>query len=371
MIDGGKFERVGQSKEYINFDATIYINQKGTFSFDIPLGARYTEQLQKGIWIYTKINGFDYWGIIKERKERVEPNNEIVTVNGEDLKSILEMRITLPAETTDIIGTAGYDAIEGDTETCIKYFWEKNIVTPSQGWRRIPNTIILENQNRGNAEDKYMSRHELVSDVTKKMLEAEKMGCNIDVDLMNNKITFDVFKGADRTINQNDEPRIVFSLENKNLMNYEITDNDSNYKSVFYATKSGEEFADEALTAIYYRDEDIPEGWDCVEQHLNISVNTPVAGDEYNEMKRLAEIEMSDYEKINTLEAKATSKLQVNTDYFLGDFVTVKINNTILNTQIIGLHVSENENSTESELIFGNKVPNYTDKITKKIKNGG
>jgi hypothetical protein len=141
----------------------------------------------------------------------------------------------------------------------------------------------------------------------------------------------------------------------------------------FIQQKVGAEFENEALTMTYYRDENnIPVGIDREEVHLNISAESPEAGQEYAELKRLSLIEAKNYEKINNIEADITnSPNKFGSDYFLCDTVTVfnKKFNFQANIQVIGITKSHSSSEFSEVIQFGEGEPTILQKIKRDINN--
>lgn len=131
--------------------------------------------------------------------------------------------------------------------------------------------------------------------------------------------------GLDHTGIQSDRKRAVFDLERGSAQSQTYTRNTSDSRNLFYATLSGAEFADEALTATYLRDgEAEPVGIRRREKHLDLSADTPVAGEEYNELRRKALIEAEGFKPAESFSCEiAPGPLVYRTDYSLGDLVSV------------------------------------------------
>ncbi|MHC1694611.1 MAG: siphovirus ReqiPepy6 Gp37-like family protein [Eubacteriales bacterium] len=312
-------------------------------------------------------------GIIEDVIYSADASGEFMTIKGKDLKYFLSRRIALPQAASGTSVLAGYDAVNGPTETCIKHYWDVNIQTAVQLSRRVPGFTIAPDLGRGLPDDKYKARHEPLSDITVELAEGSKLIIKATADLTAGTYVFDVAEPTDKTAEQTVLPPVVFTLERQNVLNMEYHDITSSGSNLFYATRSGDQYADEALTLMYYReDEDEPEGIYRHEKHLNVSSDTPTAGQEYEEMRRqvLHEMESYIYNQAFTAAINHT-RMRYRVDYNLGDIVTVYNRRwgVMLDTQITGVTTTATENGTAYSVTFGESKPNFIQRIHRDINN--
>ncbi len=347
---------------------TEHINTAGNFRISMPLAAPHADKLCKN-----RIICFDdgFCGIIESISLSQNRPQSRIEAEGKCLKGLLERRVTVPPAQENIENTLGYDAVKGSSETCIKHYWNVNCVNPSVDVRKIPGFEIAKDQGRGVTEDKYLSRFETVSDVTQKIAQDTELAVIAAFDSSGGKYMFDVYAGENRTADQNENPRIIFEIERKSIISMSYSDSDENLKNVFYVTKSGAEFEDEALTMTYYRDDAEVSGFFRREVHLNLSADTPVAGEEYQELKRVAQIEMTNYESAESITAEVNQKYQYKRDYQIGDYVTIRNRewNITRNMQITAVQKSMSAGKTNYTLTFGTPPAKVLDKIKRDIKN--
>lgn len=355
--------------EYASEESYIkYANKLGSFEFLIPNLYLKEIEIEKN---YLVLINKEFWGIIKNINKTADSTGHFVNISGECLKGLLKKRLTLPpiSNTSEMVG---YDTSTGDTETIIKHFIENNITNPADSNRKIVGFTIAENKNRGIAQDKYMSRFENLLDVVEKLCSNAKIGFDIIPDLKNGTYIFDVFEGLNRTAGQSENAPITFSIENNTANAIQVTSSIENYKNVFYSTKSGSEYENEALTVTYFRNENIVSGIEREEVHLNISAEHPEAGQEYEELKRLTEIEMSEYEIVESFEADVTNSPNIfEKDYFLCDKVTIYNSEFKLkaDVEVLGIEKVFSSESFETNLIFNNPKPSILKQIKRDIKN--
>lgn len=340
-----EFKHVGQTKKATKIETTDKLFEGGTFTIEMQSGIRLAQLAAVGQLVC--INN-EFWGVIKDLQRYAGSSGLTTTVSGWQLKRLTEGRITIPPDEngSGLVGTQGYDVKKGATETVMKHFVNVNMGEGAATNRFVYGLTIASDLGRGVADDKYMTRHDnLGSVVLKELGEASGLGYDVKPDLKNNTYIYDVIKGADRSINQSDVPPVVFSLERRTVTSQTYVYNSSDAKNTFYATMSGAEYADEALTMLYYReDEDTPKGINRVEQHMTINSDTPTAGEEYNELKRLALIQAEGYRPAESFTSDVTdSRFKFGGDYFLGDTVTARNN---------GWGISKDPQVTEMKTVY-------------------
>lgn len=354
FIDG-EYRRIGTTEKGQNITYNIDLYNVSEFDFEIPINARYAADIQENDFI--NINT-EFWGRIEKIEQK--PTEGKIIVSGLDLKSLLTQRQIVPIDYTSTNGTAGYMTVTGSTEYCIKYLWENNAQNPPQTGRAYPNMAILPNQNRGTAEDKYMARFEVLDEATAKLCKDSKIGYIVWIDLENNWLCFEVYKGIDRTLGQNVNSRAVFEVDRHNIANLEYSKDLTNFKNAFYTTKDGADFEDEALTLLYYRNDIEATGFDRRETHISLSVDV-AEGSEYTEMKRLAEIEMKEYDIEEGFNCELSPRSGYNEKWNVGDFATVrhKDSGLLVDTQITGVTVTAGENEINYIAKFGEQKPKF------------
>lgn len=312
----------GRVTEAANVDVVERLWTPGTFTIEAPTGARHSEKLVEGrtVWIEQGL-----WGIIDDVSLKHDTGGAVRVVSGRQLKGLTMDRITIPPTSTTVTGAQGYDTATGPTETVMKHFVLANMLNSAQAARVVCGLEVAEDLGRGLPDDKYMSRHDSLSDVLAALGEAAGLGYDIIPDLARQKLVFDVVAGEDHTARQGLRPRVVFSIQRRSALSQEYALSTRDSRNVFYATLSGSEFVDETLTATYVRDgEEEPVGIRRREKHLSISADTPTPGEEYNELRRKALIEAESFRAAESFTCEiAPGPVAYRRDYRLGDLVSV------------------------------------------------
>ena len=365
----GEFVPRLNTYDAVNPRYKIHAYEPSEFSFDYSLDERGASEFQMKRFVLME----NFIGVIKNIKRYKNTGGSMMTVSGVDIKGLLFGRTVIPHTFSGIIGTMGYDVAVGWTDACIKHFWRNNIGVNAETARRYNFITIGENKNIGKSGDKYQTRFTKLSDVTAEFAKGADLVITTTPQIESGKIILDVAEPVYRTAGQDIVSPVILSPENLTVLHMEHTQESTGYRNAFYATRSGSQFADEALTMLYMRDgETEPSGLDRVEEHINVSVNTPIAGDEYNEMRRQAVHDMQNYGEVNTLNATVNfTRLKLNRDYHVGDFVTVQNNDFGIEAdiQITAVEVSENGNGRTETVTLGTDKKGYIRQILTEIKN--
>ncbi len=365
------FGRVGITQMAKNISMTTNLSAPGYFSFSMPMGAKYAEKIQVGqLVLIDRL----FWGLISSVVYNAAADGETLTVSGTDLKGLVAHRITMPYQASGQMGSHGYDAVQGTTEAVMKHYVDVNMVNPFQLSRRVVGLAIAPDQGRGVAQDKYASRHQPLDEVLGQLADAAGLGYDIVPNLEKNAYIFDVVQGVDRSGLQSDRPRVVFDISRGTAQSQSYQHSIQDARNVFYATMSGAEFEDEALTMLYTRDgEDEAQGLFRREQHLAISADTPVAGEEYNELRRYALIEAENYRPAESFQCSILDdRLQYFRDYFVGDMVTVQNRawGVVMQTRLTAMTMDYSGEGIVRTATFGKAPLNVFGRIKRQIKGG-
>lgn len=257
----------------------------------------------------------------------------------------------------------------------MKHFVTANMAAPVLEARAVCGLETAPDLGRGVADDKYMSRHEVLSDVLSALGEAAGLGYDIVPDLPCHRLVFDVVEGEDHTARQSDRVRVVFDVGRKTALGMQYARNTSDSRNLFYATMAGGEFADETLTVTYVREgEAEPVGIFRREKHLSLSADTPVAGEEYDELRRLALIEAENYKAAEsfTCEIAPQGRYVYGRDYQVGDLVTVRNQswNIVMHPRLTGMQTEYGGSGIKRTATFGTAPLNVISRLQRQIKGG-
>ena len=367
------FESIGITMSAQNITRISRLYEPGAFSFDIPFSALYADKLAGYVIVLIDRS---FWGIIDDLRFYATQGGLWISVRGRDLKGVTASRIIIPPGTSTETGMQGFDAQRGTTEKIMKHYIVANMIdTPLQPNRKVPGLLLAEDMGRGIAEDRYSARHQRLDNVLMELGQASGLGYDIVPDLASSQFIFDIIEGADRSGTQSDRPRVIFDLATKTVVSQEFTASLSESRNAFYATMSGAEFADETLTMMYIRDgEDEQQGIYRRELHMDISAETPIAGDEYNELRRYALIEAENHRPVQSFQCEILERSQVyGKDYFLGDTVTVqnKVFGVTMHRQLLEMTIEYGNDGIKKTATFGRPKLDIFGRLRKQINQGG
>ncbi len=310
--EGVPFRRVGTTYKCSRITWTSRYSEKGSFAVSVPAGEEIARSVRIGAFIEI---GRRFYGIIEEISRSSDVSGSIVTLAGSDLLGLLERKITVPPETTGGTAAMGYDAVRGSSETIIKHFVTGNAAAPFGIGRKLPGLTVAPDKRLGVPDDKYMTRHDNLLEVVSLIAKEAQIGLSLTPDFDAGGFVFDCYAGRDRLT--------PLSTERETALSMSSLDSTAGYKNAFYATMSGAEFEDEALTMVYFRNDE-PTGIDRREVHMSIGAEHPEAGKEYDELRRLAMVNARNYEAILNLTCEINhARVVLGRDYDLGDTLTV------------------------------------------------
>ena len=280
----------------------------GTFEMHFSSSNEYQTYFKKGNIITHNQNAGIILYALKSKSE--------IKVTGYDLKGLAESRIVVPpfiySESPETI--EGYDRVKGNAETVMKHYIDTQLVNPSDPDRKIQNLMIADNLGLG-VNMAWQAKFTKLSIELNKIGVYAEMGYDITFDIGAKKLVFDIDVGVDRTIHQFDVPPVVFCKDYKNITDYEYEIDARNSFNVAYIGGDGEEeqqyitkLGDLSQKGIYRQ-----EGF------------TTVNSDDVQEVEDGGMSFLKENQESETVEAETNSRYVYNDDWFLGDYVTVRV----------------------------------------------
>lgn len=241
------------------------------------------------------------------------------TVTGRSLECMLKRRVLWPPV-----------AVNGTVPSVIRHLLESTVINPSDSRRRIPNFVMQE------PTDSYISETEMsaqfagetVYDAIVAICEVYDLGFKIVVN--DGVFVFILYKGTDRSFNQDTNPYVIFSPDFDNLSGSSYSHATDTMTTFAYV--AGEESEDSSrLTA----EVDLgPTGLDRIELFVDAGdvLSTDEDGNEYTEEEYGAFLEERGLESLSENSATEFFEGSMDThgafiygqDFFLGDTVQIK-----------------------------------------------
>ena len=202
-------QKTGDICDCISLEYEKFFNGVGTFTAELPVSTRFRDKLEVNSLLM--LDSGDAL-IVKNIKTTLDK----ITLTGYDLNGLLCDRLTLTDKED------GYDTQTGASETIIKHFVSANLVSceldPN---RNLPRFGIAEDKGRGLPGDNAMPRLQNVQELVTEICGAAKLGWRISVDgsAGNDKpiFVFDVAEQVDRSVNQSERNRVIFSAQMHNV----------------------------------------------------------------------------------------------------------------------------------------------------------
>ena len=254
---------------------------------------------------------------------------EVIVCKGKFATTYLSRRIAL-----------GTSVITGTSENTIRTLVTNNIVSPTNSDRIKPNLSLGADNSYTDAITYTLDNKELLEDITN-LATLGELGFRTDFSPVNKTLTFNIYKGLDRSINQSVNNRAIFSKEFENILEQEYTDSLDNYKNVAY--------------------------------DLTTNVGNATGTERYEMFaEKDLEMELSKRLKVTTFTSKVNlkSNIKYKTDFNLGDIVTIisKPWGITLDTRITEIEEVMEIEGLQINVTFGNAIPTLITKIKQLIK---
>ena len=149
-----------------------------------------------------------------------------VTVTGRCAKSILSRRIVW-----------SQTILSGTVEDCIRQLITENVISPADENRKIDNFILGEHKGFTETMSMQVTGDNLLETITK-ICQTYEYGFNVTISSGN--FIFDLYKGADRSANQSENPRVLFSPDLDNMISVNYHRTKTNFKNVALVAGEGE-----------------------------------------------------------------------------------------------------------------------------------
>ncbi len=224
--------------EIDNYESLLFTrrwHEVGEFELRINRHKRHTELLQRGNLIMLGASRKKV-GIIRHREIELDENGkktENWLVKGIALKGVVAQRITVPP------AGDSHDRASGAAETVMKHYVNNHIVNPADVKRKIDMLMIASDQQRG-SQISWESRFKNLADELIEISKASGLGWDVILDFQQKKWIFDVYEGRNLTVNQTENPPVIFSPQFESLKQLSFVESDYNYKNFGYIAGQGE-----------------------------------------------------------------------------------------------------------------------------------
>ncbi len=293
-------------------------------------------------------------GIIRHKEIKTsERGQEMLTIKGYALGTILRQRITIPP-----VGES-HDIQEGNAETVMKAYVQRNCLDiPGM---EFPSLVIGDDQQRGEIV-KWQTRYKNLVDELEQLSRLTNLGWHIYPDFNSRKWIFDMYNGRNFTADQQLNPPVTFSPEFDNIKGQEFIDSLIGYGT--YAIVAGQgEGVDREVVML---------GSDAtgLDRHV-IFVDARDVQDA-DDLPRRGEAKLAEHQQVISFQAEVLTQgpFKYQQDWDVGDIVTVQNKEWNLTMDTRATEVTEiyEPGGFRLNVTFGNSLPTLVCLIKKQIR---
>jgi len=349
IIDKG-FNFLGEVDDYEALIFTRSWGGIGGFEIHINANKKYTDKLRKENIVFVNEKKA---GVILYREISTEDNERLI-VKGQQLKTYLGRRITIPPT-----GRA-QDYKNDYVENIMKHYVEANCVNPVDTKRKIDRLRIAPVESRG-IKTQYQTRFKNLAEELEKLSLISGLGWDVYLDLKNKEFVFDVFEGRDLTAAQSVLPPAIFSVDYDNISSQKLIESAMGYKNTGYVGGQGEGI--DRTIQVVGEDAQGLERYEVFIDARDIEDSGDLSERGLQKLEELKEVMTFDNEILTQ------SNLVYEEDYNLGDLVTA-INNkwrVVLDSRITEVTEIYEVGGYRINAVFGNNIPTLVERIKQEM----
>lgn len=295
----------------------------GALDLEIEASKENLNVFKKGYYI-TRDDDDAIFRIESLEIESDENGNDKLIIGALDCKCILHQRITWSQIFLN----------NSDVQAFIKEMLNFNFIAPSDTRRRI--NLRFDDNEELNGIGVATTRQSTYDDIGEKVIELCKtynLGCKVYFNYETQKFHFKLFEGVDRSINQMENPRIIFAPNNDNMFSSKYDFDMSESKNVALVGGEGEGL-ERKLRSVGNAS-----GLDRRETFIDASSAKDEGDlvDYYDALINEGKNKLSELVATSKFEAEIDPTVyKYKTDFNLGDVVTVENNyGVIINARIV------------------------------------
>jgi|GEM_PF-441568 len=349
IIDKG-FNFLGEVDDYEALIFTRSWGGIGGFEIHINANKKYTDKLRKENIVFVNEKKA---GVILYREFSTDDNERLI-VKGQQLKTYLGRRITIPPT-----GRA-QDYKNDYVENIMKHYVEANCVNPADTKRKIERLKIAPLKSRG-IKTQYQTRFKNLAEELEKLSLISGLGWDVYLDLKNKEFVFDVFEGRDLTAAQSVLPPAIFSVDYDNISSQKLIESAMGYKNTGYVGGQGEGI--DRTIQVVGEDAQGLERYEVFIDARDIEDSGDLSERGLQKLEELKEVMTFDNEILTQ------SNLVYEEDYNLGDLVTA-INNkwrVVLDSRITEVTEIYEVGGYRINAVFGNNIPTLVERIKQEM----
>lgn len=347
-----------------NFTSLIWTRRyfkPGEFELHLPLTIENIKFLVNGNIIYKK--GDPEAGYIETRQiELDEEGKEVLKIKGKFLTNYINRRINWRQL-----------FFYGKSEVLMRKLINDNCINPSNSARKIPLLELGKLKNYAETIE-YQNSYGSLDEELENIGTTNELGYRINLNYINKKLIFEVYKGVNRSVNQSLIAPCIFSRDFENILNQAYMESDADYKNTVLVAGEGEG-AERTLVFINNTNSGLNRRELFVDaRDLQKEVDGVILTDtQYkNTLLQRGNEKLAENTEIKTFESKVNTRGNnvYKVDYDLGDIVTVtdKKWGITLDTRITEIEEVYEDGKVEINPTFGENIPTILDKIKRMVK---
>lgn len=193
-------------------------NEVGDFKITAPATDDNIRHLTMGSVVW--VEGKEEAGVIESREITQSTTQNQIVISGRFLESYMDRRLIRP--------TVNFNGL---TEVGMRQLLTGAVAIPM---------VQLGTLQGFTDTIKFQATYKNLLSYEEKLAKSAGFGFRFRPDFVNKVIYFEVYKGLDHSVNQNDRGRVIFSEEYMNLQSAEYSENSQLYKNVCYIGGEGE-----------------------------------------------------------------------------------------------------------------------------------
>ena len=325
------FKELGTIDDYISLIWTTRYYKNGDFELCLDVDNEYLDMIRKDYYIYREDD--ENVGIIQNITIEInEDQKEMMIIKGKFLPCVLARRIiAVQTQLSGTVSNAVYNLISD------------NVIDPVIEDRKIEDFLVEYSNFTDKIDAQYTGKNLL--ETIESICETYGLGFKTVLNDQN-EIVFSLYRGVDRSYNQEDNPHIIFSDEFDNLLSSSYQENYENIVTDVLVAGEGE--GNERKTLWVSTDTNTGlKRYEMYQDQRNLSTNNG----EINEDEYYEQMKEEGLENITTFTTAFNGQVyfdnyEYKKDIFMGDICVIENNrwNIFINTRLIEIIESVSEN---------------------------
>lgn len=350
--------KLGDINDAISFEYEKFFCGAGTFTLEIPAVSPFAGEIQPNVLLYDRQYGDCF--IVRNVKTAAD----LITVTGYDLTGILRDRLVLLNTAAGETESDGHVLASGSTETVVKQYVTNNMINAEDNTRNYPRLACAADLGRGLEKATGYAAPETVDDVIRPICEGGLLGYGIKLDIAAAGSTdaplfiFDVAERLDRSAEQDERNRVIFSIGRGNVTAMEREVGNTAYRNALWCETDAD--------PVFIFDGEIePASWGRREEYVSLAV---VDSLDEAEVTQAARDTMADkFAQTDSLTIDAGNPLEYGEIYNLGDIVTVydKAKKVQLDSWISAVKLTRKAGEFTVKITLGEAKPKLLDGYAK------